>query len=71
MKIAGGEGPVAERMGERDLDGNVETEVRSRESIRLARWKARRGNWRDSKRRRASPLHVNEGKEKNGKRGTN
>lgn len=58
MKIARREGPVAERMGERDLDGNVETEVRSKGSIRLARWKARKENWRDSTPPKASPLHV-------------
>ena len=32
MKIARREGPVAERMGERDLDGNVETEVHAAET---------------------------------------
>lgn len=56
MDISGREGPVAERMREGDLFGKREMEIQRRESIRWGRSRERTANWKDSTRRRASPL---------------
>ena len=64
VDISGREGPVAERMREGDLFGKREMEIRRRESIRWGRSRERTANWKDSIRRRASPLCVRREKEK-------